>query len=220
MTSNRTSRELLPDPVVQVLDEYRRNFRMELGLWLPRDDDGPFRLYPRSGRASSPRPDSTLLEVPTRGGVDLILEISGEDSETRGAAANALRTTGAALPLRGRGALLHRGDVGAVRRDQPPLLHFRDAGLAPAAEGCHPSHPVRSLRRHGRPAGIPLGPSTGGGPPSPGGLGGGGGATGTTCRRRQFGRHRPGVQRWAVHDPLLLRRHDGGRGGGNDGRAG
>ena len=93
MTSNRTSRELLPDPVVQVLDEYRRNFRMELGLWLPRDDDGPFRLYPRSGRASSPRPDSTLLEVPTRGGVDLILEISGEDSETRGAAANALRTT-------------------------------------------------------------------------------------------------------------------------------
>ncbi|TVR63658.1 MAG: GAF domain-containing protein [Gemmatimonadales bacterium] len=93
MTSNRTSRELLPDPVVQVLEEYRRNFRMELGLWLPRDGDDPFRLYPRGGQGLIPRPDSTLLDVPTRSGVDLILEISGESSEIRGAAANALRTT-------------------------------------------------------------------------------------------------------------------------------
>ena len=95
MTADRTSRELLPDPVVQVLDEYRRNFGLALSLWLPRDEGEPFRLYPGSGRNSAPQPGSTLLEVPTRSGADLILEITGgeDGSATRHAAANTLRTT-------------------------------------------------------------------------------------------------------------------------------
>lgn len=96
MSPDRTSRELLPDPVIQVLDEYRRNFGLDLGLWLPREGDDPFRLYPRSGRNSAPRPGSTLLEVPTRSGADLILEIASDGSpadDGRGAAANTLRTT-------------------------------------------------------------------------------------------------------------------------------
>ncbi len=96
MSPDRTSRELLPDPVIQVLDEYRRNFGLDLGLWLPREGGDPFRLYPGSGRNSSPSPGSTLLEVPTRSGADLILEIASSGApadEGRSAAANTLRTT-------------------------------------------------------------------------------------------------------------------------------
>jgi phosphoserine phosphatase RsbU/P len=91
MTSDRTVRELLPDAVVKVLEEFRRAFSAEVNLWLPRDGERPFLLYPAHGAATVPLPDSVLLEIPSRAGTDLTLEVVGGQGEGLRAAANALR---------------------------------------------------------------------------------------------------------------------------------
>jgi hypothetical protein len=46
MIQERTARELLPEAVAQVLTEFRRGFGLDLHLWLPRDRDRPFHLFP------------------------------------------------------------------------------------------------------------------------------------------------------------------------------
>jgi phosphoserine phosphatase RsbU/P len=94
MTSSRTARELLPDAVVQVLDEFRRGFDLKVHLWLPREGESSFLLYPRSGAVTAPGHDSILLEVPTRDGPDLTLEVRGtSEGSSAQAPANALRTS-------------------------------------------------------------------------------------------------------------------------------
>ncbi len=93
MTRDRTARELLPDAVVQVLEEFRSGFSLDLHLWLPREDDGPFHLFPSGDQGEGPRHDSILLEVPTRNGADLVLEVRTPSTPSVKAAANALRTS-------------------------------------------------------------------------------------------------------------------------------
>ncbi|MFW5905129.1 MAG: PP2C family protein-serine/threonine phosphatase, partial [bacterium] len=93
MTRDRTARELLPDAVVKVLEEFRRGFSLELNLWMPREEGAPHLLFPPGGQATAPRPDAILLEVPSRNGGDLTLEVRTSPTETVRAAANALRTT-------------------------------------------------------------------------------------------------------------------------------
>lgn len=91
MTSDRTARELLPDAVARVLEEFRKGFSLELNLWLPRANEGPFLLFPPAGLAEAPLPESILLEVPSRNGTDLILEVRTPADATVRAAANTLR---------------------------------------------------------------------------------------------------------------------------------
>ncbi len=93
MTPDRTARELLPDAVVQVLEEFRRGFSLNLHLWFPREGEDPFHLFPSGEEDSGPRHDSILLEVPTRNGSDLILEVRTSATTTVQSAANALRTS-------------------------------------------------------------------------------------------------------------------------------
>ncbi len=93
MTPDRTARELLPDAVVQVLDEFRRSFKLDIHLWHPRDGESFFRLYPSGANETEPRHDSILLEVPTRHGTELVLEVRDGAGGPQEAAANALRTS-------------------------------------------------------------------------------------------------------------------------------
>ncbi len=92
MTRDRTARELLPDAVVKVLEEFQRGFSLEVNLWMPRENGDPFLLFPAHGNAAAPRPDAILLEVPSRNGGDLTLEVRTPADDTVRAAANALRT--------------------------------------------------------------------------------------------------------------------------------
>lgn len=93
MTQGRTAREILPEAVVQVLEEFRRGFTLDLHLW--RDDQGGVarHLYPSEDGGEAPRPDSVLLSVPTREGTEMTLEVRGAADSTRRSAANALRAS-------------------------------------------------------------------------------------------------------------------------------
>ena len=93
MTLERTARELLPDAVAQVINEFRRGFGLDLHLWLPRERDRPFHLFPVPDGAEEPHPDSVLLSVPLREGSDLVLEVRAPVDEVGRNAANVLRTT-------------------------------------------------------------------------------------------------------------------------------
>ena len=94
MTPGRTARELLPDAVSRVLEEFRRSFSLDLHLWVPRSEGGHFHLYPGSGsNRDGPDVGSLLLEVPTRDSGDLILEVAGGQEDGAGKAAPALRTS-------------------------------------------------------------------------------------------------------------------------------
>jgi phosphoserine phosphatase RsbU/P len=93
MTQERTARELLPDAVAQVLNEFRRGFQLDLHLWFPRQVERPFHLYPAADDGGEPRPDSVLLSVPVRDGSDLVLEVRPPVDDAGRNAANVLRST-------------------------------------------------------------------------------------------------------------------------------
>jgi phosphoserine phosphatase RsbU/P len=99
MTLERTAGDLLPEAVAQVLEEFRRGFRLDLHLWAIREKDPPLHLFPVEGyflggaREGEPHSGSELLSVPLRNGTSLILEVRGScDREGRNAA-NVLRST-------------------------------------------------------------------------------------------------------------------------------
>jgi hypothetical protein len=94
MTLERTSRELLPEAVSQVLAEFAREFRLDLHLWAPLDRERPHHLFPRDSPApGEPRPDSVLLSVPLRNGTELVLEVRGPNPTRPPSATHVLRTT-------------------------------------------------------------------------------------------------------------------------------
>ncbi len=93
MTQERTARELLPEAVAQVLTEFRRGFGLDLHLWLPRERDRPFHLFPGGPGDGEPRPDSILLAVPLREGTELVLEVRPPVDAPGRNAANVLRST-------------------------------------------------------------------------------------------------------------------------------
>ncbi len=93
MNSDLPSRELLPEAVVLVLEEFRRAFKLDLSLWLMRTEGGPRQLFPPGRQGGKPDEASILLQISTREGIDLILEARGGDATLAGPAANALRTS-------------------------------------------------------------------------------------------------------------------------------
>lgn len=93
MISERTTRELVPESVSQVIDEFRRGFDLDLHLWLPREDDSPFHLFPADNGQGEPQPGSVLLAVPTRAGAELTLELRDPNGEPAESAAAVLRST-------------------------------------------------------------------------------------------------------------------------------
>jgi phosphoserine phosphatase RsbU/P len=94
MTPERTARELLPDAVSRVLDEFRRSFALDAHLWVPRAEGGFFHLYPSGQDApDQPSPGSILLEVPTREIGDLTLEVRPCPGDGTEPVANALRAS-------------------------------------------------------------------------------------------------------------------------------
>jgi phosphoserine phosphatase RsbU/P len=94
MTQERTARELLPDAVSRVLDEFRRSLALDAHLWVPRAEGGFFHLYPRGQDAPEcPSPGSILLEVPTRENGDLTLEVRPSEGNGTEPVANALRAS-------------------------------------------------------------------------------------------------------------------------------
>ncbi len=93
MTPERTTRELVPESVSQVIEEFRRSFQLDLHLWLPREADSSFHLFPVEEIEGEPSPDSLLLAVPTRAGVELTLELRCPKGGTDVTAAGVLRAT-------------------------------------------------------------------------------------------------------------------------------
>ena len=94
MTPERTARELLPDAVSRVLEEFRRSFSLDAHLWVPRSEGGHYHLYPGSGSdREGPDVGSLLLEVPTRDSGDLVLEVTGGQEDGARRAADALRVS-------------------------------------------------------------------------------------------------------------------------------
>ncbi|TVP75513.1 MAG: GAF domain-containing protein [Gemmatimonadales bacterium] len=94
MTPERTTRELLPESVAQVLEEHRRAHGLDFHLWLSRAEDPPFHLFPANGDGTGdPRPDSVLLSVPIRSGDELVLELRSPRDDRERSIANVLRST-------------------------------------------------------------------------------------------------------------------------------
>jgi phosphoserine phosphatase RsbU/P len=94
MTPERTAGELLPEAVARVMDEFRRSFAIELHLWLQPSGHKALHLYPSGEGVAVPRPESILLHIPTRAGLDLTLEVrASQEDRTSLSAANALRAT-------------------------------------------------------------------------------------------------------------------------------
>ncbi len=93
MGPERPIREILPDAVIQVLEEFRRGFDLDVHLWLPREGAQARRLFPLEGGEGAPEPESILLTVATRDGNDLTLEVRGEAAAHRNGAASTLRFT-------------------------------------------------------------------------------------------------------------------------------
>ncbi|TVP46253.1 MAG: GAF domain-containing protein [Gemmatimonadales bacterium] len=94
MTLERSSRELLPEAVSQVLADFAREFRLDLHLWAPLDRHRPHHLFPPdSPGQTETHPDSILLSVPLRNGTELVLEVRRPLPEAAASAAHVLRTT-------------------------------------------------------------------------------------------------------------------------------
>jgi phosphoserine phosphatase RsbU/P len=95
MNPNHTGRALLPDAVVKVLEEFGREFGLDIHFWAPSDDAGFRHLFPAATArgADAPRSDSILLEVPSRNGQDLVLEVRRPFQQDVHGPANVLRTT-------------------------------------------------------------------------------------------------------------------------------
>jgi hypothetical protein len=94
MTLERTTRELLPDSVSQVLSEFGREFGLDLHLWAPVDREAPFHVFPRNHPdPGEPRAGSVLLSIALRNGHELVLEARGAEDPRDRSAAHVLRTT-------------------------------------------------------------------------------------------------------------------------------
>jgi len=99
MTLERTARDLLPEAVAQVLEEFRRGFQLDLHLWAIRERDQPLHLFPDGGyfpagaQEREPHTGSELLSVPLRNGASLVLEIRVPSGAEGRNAANVLRST-------------------------------------------------------------------------------------------------------------------------------
>ena len=91
MTPDRAAGDIVPDPVVEVLDEFGRAFSLELHLWRPGKTGSLAHLYPLRQEDGEPCPESFLVEVPTRDGPKMILEVRGEVSESARSAATVIR---------------------------------------------------------------------------------------------------------------------------------
>jgi hypothetical protein len=96
MTPGRTAREIVPEPVVRVLDEFRREFSLDVHLWEGTTARDRRHLYPPASAGTAPLPDSILLAVPRRRHGELTLEVRTGGEEQNGShagpAANALRS--------------------------------------------------------------------------------------------------------------------------------
>ncbi len=92
MTPDSAAREVLPEAVVQVMEEFRRGFGLDLHLWLKTDGKPPSHLYPFAD-GDEPCPGALSLPVATRDGLGMTLELRGEADETARIAATALQTT-------------------------------------------------------------------------------------------------------------------------------
>jgi phosphoserine phosphatase RsbU/P len=78
MTLDLSLRELIPEPVEQILSEYARGFGLDLHLWAPLEDGQLAHLYPmRQPDTEGPRSSSLVLSVPLRSGLELVLEGRG-----------------------------------------------------------------------------------------------------------------------------------------------
>ncbi len=94
MILERSSRELLPEAVSQILSEFAREFRLDLHLWVPLDRERPHHLFPRDlPDPGEPRSDALLLSVPLRNGTELLLEVRHPIPEAGRSASHVLRTT-------------------------------------------------------------------------------------------------------------------------------
>lgn len=94
MILERTSRELLPEAVSQVLTEFAREFSLDLHLWAPVEREHPHHLFPRdTPNAGEPAPDSVLLSIPLRNGTELVLEARRPIPDEGRRATHVLRTT-------------------------------------------------------------------------------------------------------------------------------
>ena len=92
MTPGGGAGDIISDAVVEVLNEFRRAFSLDLHLW--RTDEGGHRphLYPLEEEDAEPHPDSFQVVVPTRDGPEMILELRGEVDEAARSAATVIRT--------------------------------------------------------------------------------------------------------------------------------
>ena len=93
MTPEPAARESLPEAVVEVLDEFRRSFSLDLHLWRGRSGESASHVYSTGdGEGPAPLPGSLLLDVPTRAGSQITLEVRNCEADAARAAAVALRT--------------------------------------------------------------------------------------------------------------------------------
>jgi sigma-B regulation protein RsbU (phosphoserine phosphatase) len=94
MTLDLSLRELIPEPVEQILSEYARGFRLDLHLWAPLEDGQLVHLYPmRQPDTEGPRSSSLVLAVPLRSGHELVLEGRGAIPPEMEAGIHVLRST-------------------------------------------------------------------------------------------------------------------------------
>lgn len=90
MTPEGIAREVLPEAVVQVLDEFGRGFALDLHLWLEREGETPVHLYPL-GDGAEPCADALRIVVPRREGAGITLEIRDRDDAVARSAAEGLK---------------------------------------------------------------------------------------------------------------------------------
>jgi sigma-B regulation protein RsbU (phosphoserine phosphatase) len=94
MILERSSRELLPEAVSQVLTEFAREFQLDLHLWAPLERERPHHLFPRdTPDPGEPAPDGILLSIPLRNGTELVLEARQPVPPHGQKATHVLRTT-------------------------------------------------------------------------------------------------------------------------------
>lgn len=81
----------IPEAVVRVLDEFSAAFSVEPRLWAVANKGGHTRLYPLGLVPGAPAPDACRIEVPTRTGAGLVLEIPGPAGRPARAAGSVVR---------------------------------------------------------------------------------------------------------------------------------
>ncbi len=146
MNPGRAARELLPDAVSRVLDEFRHSFGLDVHLWLPSEGGPAAHLFPAGDDSGAPLRGSILLEVPQRTGGDLVLEIRNPTDDTIEAAANTLRLSLEQIYELGDEIRLFTSEVSeryeeinllySISETLGSLLHLRDAARLILAEVC------------------------------------------------------------------------------------